>query len=193
MRRRDFITLLGCAAAAWPLHAHAQQPAMPVIGFMSARSPEESAHLVEAFRRGLREGGFAENEKVAIEFRWAKGDYGRLPALAAELVNRRVNVLTAVGGGDPDRVRDGGRSDRQRPRRDPGATGRQRYRRVEFKGPMPPASDSSSCARLSPVCADLLFWPISPVPIRRWSWGCGTSAPARIASLLLGSHFCQWS
>ena len=100
MRRRDFITLLGCAAVAWPLHAHAQQPAMPVIGFMSARSPEESAHLVEAFRRGLREGGFAENEKVAIEFRWAKGDYGRLPALAAELVNRRVNVLTAVGG-DP--------------------------------------------------------------------------------------------
>src|SRR5262245_27783544 len=100
MNRREFITLLGGAAAGWPLAARAQQPSMPVIGFMSSRSPEESAHLLEAFRRGLREGGFVENENVAIEFRWANGDYGRLPALAAELVNRRVNVLTAVGG-DP--------------------------------------------------------------------------------------------
>jgi putative tryptophan/tyrosine transport system substrate-binding protein len=100
MRRREFISLLGGATAAWPLAARAQQSAMPVIGFMSARSPEESAHLVEAFRRGLRQGGFAENENVAIEFRWANGDYGRLPALAADLVNHRVNVLTAVGG-DP--------------------------------------------------------------------------------------------
>jgi putative ABC transport system substrate-binding protein len=99
VRRRAFISLLSGAAVAWPLAARAQQP-MPVIGFMSARSPEESAHLVEAFRRGLRQGGFAENENVAIEFRWANGDYGRLPALAADLVNHRVNVLTAVGG-DP--------------------------------------------------------------------------------------------
>jgi putative tryptophan/tyrosine transport system substrate-binding protein len=100
LRRRQFLTLLGGAAAAWPLASRAQQQAIPVIGFMSSRSPEESAHLLESFRRGLREGGFAENENVVIEFRWANGDYGRLPALAAELVNRRVNVLTAVGG-DP--------------------------------------------------------------------------------------------
>jgi putative tryptophan/tyrosine transport system substrate-binding protein len=73
---------------------------MPVIGFMSARSAEESAHLLEAFRRGLKEGGFVEGQNVAIEFRWAGGDYDRLPALAADLVSRRVNVITAVGG-DP--------------------------------------------------------------------------------------------
>jgi len=97
-RRREFITLLG-AAAAWPLAARAQQ-SMPVIGFMSARSPEDSVHLLEAFRRGLKEGGFVEGQNVAIEFRWARGEYNRLPEMAADLVSRRVNVLTAVGG-DP--------------------------------------------------------------------------------------------
>jgi len=100
VRRREFITLLGGTAAAWPLVAHAQQSVMPVIGFMSSRSPEDSVHLLEAFRRGLKEGGFSEGQNVAIEFRWAHGDYSKLPALAADLVSRRVNVLTAVGG-DP--------------------------------------------------------------------------------------------
>jgi putative tryptophan/tyrosine transport system substrate-binding protein len=73
---------------------------MPVIGFMSARSPEDSIHLVEAFRRGLKEGGFVQGQNVAIEFRWARGQYDLLPAIAADLVGRRVSVLTAVGG-DP--------------------------------------------------------------------------------------------
>jgi putative ABC transport system substrate-binding protein len=100
MRRRNFIALLG-SAAAWPLKARAQQrPAMPVIGFMSSRSPEDSEHLVEAFRRGLREGGFVEGQNVAIEFRWARGQYDLLPAMAADLVSRGVSVLTTAGG-DP--------------------------------------------------------------------------------------------
>ena len=71
---------------------------MPVIGFMSSRSPEDSAHLLEAFHRGLKEGGFIDGENVAIEFRWARGDYSRLPTLATDLVSRRVNVFSALGG-----------------------------------------------------------------------------------------------
>jgi putative tryptophan/tyrosine transport system substrate-binding protein len=98
MKRRAFITLLGGTAAAWPLVAYAQQSVMPVIGFMSSRSPEDSVHLLEAFRRGLKEGGFSEGQNVAIEFRWARGQYDLLPAMAADLVSRRVNVLTTAGG-----------------------------------------------------------------------------------------------
>src|ERR1700726_4130707 len=98
MRRREFISLLSGVAAAWPLPARAQQSTMPVIGFLSSRSPDESAHLVAAFRQGLAEGGFVEGQNVAIEFRWARGQYELLPTLAADLVSRRVNVLTTVGG-----------------------------------------------------------------------------------------------
>jgi putative ABC transport system substrate-binding protein len=98
VKRRAFIALLGGAGAAWPLAARAQQPALPVIGLLSARSPEESAHLIAAFRQGLAEGGFVECQNVAIEFRWARGQYDLLPALAADLVSRRVNVLTTAGG-----------------------------------------------------------------------------------------------
>src|SRR5262245_23610063 len=99
IRRREFITVLG-GTAAWPVAARAPQQAMPVIGFMSATSPDASVDLLEALHRGLKEGGFIEGQNVAIEFRWAYGQYDRLPAMAAELVGRRVNVIIAVGG-DP--------------------------------------------------------------------------------------------
>jgi putative tryptophan/tyrosine transport system substrate-binding protein len=96
--RRKFIALLGGATAAWPLAARAQQQAMPVIGFLSSRSPEDSTHLIPAFAAGLAEGGYVEGQNLAIEFRWARGRYDLLPAMAAELVGHQVTVLVTAGG-----------------------------------------------------------------------------------------------
>ena len=99
MRRREFITLLGGEAATWPLAARAQQPsAMPVVGFVRITTPEDSAHLVAAFQRGLADSGYFEGQNVTIDFRYALNRIDRLPALMAELVSRRVAVLVATGG-----------------------------------------------------------------------------------------------
>jgi putative tryptophan/tyrosine transport system substrate-binding protein len=99
-KRREVITLLGGAAAAWPLAVRGQQAPMPLIGFLSGRSSEESRYLISAFHNGLREAGFIDGQNVVVEFQWAEGQNDRLPAQAADFVRRHVAVIVAVGG-DP--------------------------------------------------------------------------------------------
>jgi len=100
MKRREFITLLCGAGATWPIAVQAQQTGMPVIGFMSTLSPENILNPMAGFRQGLKEAGYIESQNVAIEYRWAQGNYDRLPELAADLVRRKVTVIVASGG-DP--------------------------------------------------------------------------------------------
>jgi putative ABC transport system substrate-binding protein len=97
MQRREFITLFGGTVAAWPLAGRAQSPAPPLIGFLSSASPQHHAHRLGPFRRGLQEMGFVEGQNVEIDYRWAEGQNDRLPELAAQLVRRRVIVITAEG------------------------------------------------------------------------------------------------
>src|SRR5690348_16612419 len=97
MRRREFVTLLGGAAAAWPLAGRAQQPAMPVVGVLRTDTPATGTNVIAAFRKGLSEMGFVEGRNMTIELRWAQNDRARMPELAADLISRKVDVIAAPG------------------------------------------------------------------------------------------------
>ena len=101
MRRREFITLIGGAAAVWPLAAHGQEPTVPVVGYLGDISPETRRDRLDAFRKGLADTGYVEGHNVTIEYRWARGRYERLPALATDLVRSRVAVIVAPGNPNP--------------------------------------------------------------------------------------------
>jgi putative tryptophan/tyrosine transport system substrate-binding protein len=104
MRRREFLALLGSAAAIWPLAVRAQQSTIPVVGYIGSGVMDDQLNLVAATRQGLKEAGYVDGENIRIEYRWAEGHYDRLPALAADLVSRNVSVIIAAGGSDPGRA-----------------------------------------------------------------------------------------
>src|SRR5262245_26888117 len=99
MKRREFITLLGGAAAAWPLAARGQQSSVPTVGILYGGTSDDFSYLLPSFRRGLRESGYIESRNIAIDYRWAENRYDRVPTLAEELVQRQVDVIVAIGGG----------------------------------------------------------------------------------------------
>ena len=104
MKRREFLALLGSAATIWPLAARAQTTTVPIVGYIGSGVMNDQLNLVAATRQGLKEAGYVEGQNITIEYRWAEGHYDRLPALAAELVNRNVSVIIAAGGSDPGRA-----------------------------------------------------------------------------------------
>src|SRR6516225_8183685 len=126
MERREFITLLGATAAVWPIAARAEQYAMPMAGYLSTRSLDDSAYIVAAFRKGLNETGYSEGRDVMIEWRFAEGHYDRLPALVADLVRRQLNILVATGD-NADGICDGRRPGQTQYCPRPCTTARQRH------------------------------------------------------------------
>jgi hypothetical protein len=165
MKRREFITLLG-GAAAWPLAARAQQPPMPVIGWLSEATSESEANFLPSFREALRAEGFVEGRTLAIEFHWAEGQADRLPGMAADLARRPVSVIVVPGsvtGGtrsqgrdhdDSDRLSDRGRPGRVRARCQPQPAGRQPHgRNIVEHGDRPTLDHVSSSRTLAPISA----------------------------------------
>ena len=160
MRRRDFIAGIAGSAAGWPFAARAQQPAVQVIGFLSSRSMGVDAPLVAAFHKGLAEAGFVEGSNVAINYRWARGHYDQLPALAAELVRMQVAVLVSTGGtvsaraakaatvDDSSRVDNCRRSGQSRSGRQSEPAGRQPHRHHGIVHRVPRRSVWAFCANL---------------------------------------------